>query len=55
MKRRINLTIRIEPDLKQEFVAKAKANNTCATDLLKNWMRQYLDGADFIEINGTNR
>jgi len=36
------LNIRVDLELKQAFIQKAKENETSATDLLVNFMKQYL-------------
>ena len=36
------LNIRVEQELKEAFIAKAKENGTTATDLLIGFMQQYL-------------
>lgn len=36
------LNIRVEEDIKKEFIQKAKENGTTATDLLVTYMKQYL-------------
>lgn len=36
------LNIRVEEEIKKEFIAKAKEEGTTATELLVNYMKQYL-------------
>jgi hypothetical protein len=46
-----NLTIRVSEELKSAFIQEAKRQNTTATALFQQWMKEYLNG----ETPSTNR